>query len=195
MNTADRMNELCVPSTNESAPHHLSLTEDIILEIIEFQTGQSAGYQGHAVQETESTRMPDVTAVPEEANRLIDEEGNAPPLSSGSGDAPPSPTGSSKAESENHYETTIELPRDILSAYILLHTTGTWPKLSKLGKGCILSGFAFSFFAQFAVFGSLITTTIYEFVEDFEVDFDGKNFLYNLVSICALFVYLWKDVA
>jgi len=131
------------------------------------------------------------TATPESAQPPAEEakeqtgDGDAPP-----DDAPP-PSGSAEPKG---YETTLELPRDILTAYILIRMNGTWDKLSIVGKSCIMVGFVFSFLAQFTVFGSLITGTVYQFVNEYEVDFDGKNFLYNLVSIAALFMYLWKDV-
>lgn len=55
-------------------------------------------------------------------------------------------------------------------------------------------GFGFSWFAQFTVFGSLIGSTIESFFGEFEWNFEDSDFVYNLVAICALFMYLWNDV-
>ena len=101
---------------------------------------------------------------------------------------------SERQRSLRGYETTIELPHDILTAYILIRINGTWDKLSRCAKFCFIFGFGFSWFAQFAVFGSLITETIDHFFDDFALDLKGQNFVANLVAICALFLYLWRDV-
>lgn len=97
-------------------------------------------------------------------------------------------------EVQKGYETTIELPRDILTAFILIRLNGTWDKLSKISRICVTFGFAFSFFAQSATFSLLIHETIDHFLDDFYLDLNGSDFVANLVAICALFMYLWKHV-
>lgn len=130
-----------------------------------------------------STEKPDIAE-----NHDIDTNPN--PDADPDADTEPSDPEKSKKE----YETTTELPRDILTAYILIRLNGKWDKLTRISRLCILFGFAFSWFAQFTVFASLITQTIEDFVHNFELEFSGQDFLFNLVAICALFMYLWKDV-
>ena len=93
-------------------------------------------------------------------------------------------------------ETTIDLslPRDYLTAYILIRLNGTWQKLSFLSKFCILFGFVFSWSVQFTVFASLITDSVRHFLGGFVVSTSGEDLWYNLVAISSLMAYLWKDV-
>ena len=131
----------------------------------------------HAIQETDSNRPDENKEEPEDMDM---------------DSAPPSP--SAVSTEPGGYETTLELPRDVLTAYILIRLNGTWDKLSTWSKGCIAFGFCFSWFAQFTVFASLITDTVLSFWGEFEVSFSGEDFLFNLVAISALFMYLWKDL-
>lgn len=89
---------------------------------------------------------------------------------------------------------TIELPRDILTAYILcrLSAKGRWKALSKISRACVLFGLIGSYVMQFAVFFSFVGNL--DFDSFSTGDTSGGDFWFNLIAIAALFMYLWKDV-
>jgi len=139
------------------------------------------------------------TAISETQTYRPDQESSLQPKDDNE-DEVPSPSAASdgtseqKAEQKGGYETTIELPRDILTGWVLMEVSGKWDKMSRASTFCILFGVVFSWGAQFTVFASLIVGTIEGFLNDFEVSFSGTDFLYNLVAISSLFMYLWRDV-
>eukprot|EP01083_Nonionella_stella_P101328 287120_1 len=93
---------------------------------------------------------------------------------------------------EDKYEMLIELPRDILTAYMLIHLSGRWDQISRRSRACVWFGVIFAYGMQWAVFFSFIG----------DLDFDNfsvgtttsEDWWFNLVAIGALFMYLWKDV-
>ena len=98
------------------------------------------------------------------------------------------------SQHSNNHEFTLELPRDILTAYIVIRLNGTWKRLTPISKACILFGLIFSFSVQFTVFASFIHSSVMGFIDGFVVSTTGEDLWYNLVAISSLFMYLWKDV-
>eukprot|EP01084_Bolivina_argentea_P301363 519900_1 len=95
-------------------------------------------------------------------------------------------------EDEYGTEMIIELPRDILTAYILTRLGGRWKLLSRTSKICVLFGLIASYAIQFAVFFSFIGDLDFD---NFRVgDTTAKDFWFNLIAIATLFIYLWRDV-
>eukprot|EP00483_Globobulimina_turgida_P012371 UN12394 len=89
-------------------------------------------------------------------------------------------------------EMIIELPRDILTAYILTQLGGRWSILSRTSQICILFGLFGAYTMQFAVFFSFIGDLEYS---NFKVgDTSGEDWWFNLIALAALFMYLWRDI-
>ena len=84
----------------------------------------------------------------------------------------------------------IELPRDVLAAYFLIHETGKWDKFDCCGKFGILISLIFPFFIQTYTLVMLLTLET-EPLNDISFDTD---FYQNAITLAVLFLYLWKDV-
>ena len=94
-------------------------------------------------------------------------------------------------QEQDGFEMVIELPRDILTAYILCQLTGVWSQCSTRIRVCIWFGLYGSYTIQFAVFFSLVADLDFS---NFDVAAASEDWWFNLVAIAVLFMYLWRDV-
>ena len=98
----------------------------------------------------------------------------------------------SEEEIKESVEMVIELPRDILTAWILCRLNGRWDDLGKCGKASIMMGLIGVYIIQYMVFAAYVTNIDYHQLA--VSDTDSGTWWYTLVALCVLFMYLWRDV-
>ena len=92
---------------------------------------------------------------------------------------------------QDGYEIVIELPRDILTAYILCQLSGVWAQYSFKTRLCIWFGLYGAYTIQFAVFASFIADLDFS---NFDDGTSGESWWFNFIAIAVLFMYLWRDI-
>lgn len=74
----------------------------------------------------------------------------------------------------------IELPRDILTAFILMRVDGKWDELDRRSRISIWFGLISSYLIQFLVFTSLANDCIGQLQDGLKVDASGSDWWYDI---------------